>query len=116
MNQKMVLFHGDVVLIQADKLPSGLKKAKTNILKHGEMTGHAHTLPTSKDGWELFTDDKGKLFIKNENPIPINHQGHNSEFTNIDTGIKEELPAGIWEVSDALEYDHFTEEARKVRD
>lgn len=48
---------GDVFFIKIDKLPIGVKKAKSTVLVYGESSGHSHRLVAGdvfKKGNEMF--------------------------------------------------------------
>lgn len=112
-------FHGDVVLKQIESIPKKAKIKKTNLLKEGEMTGHAHTIEESliNNGQaKIYEDELGHLFLENKIPIEIKHQQHKGTFTNLLEGLEEKLPAGKWIIDFPNEYDHFLEESRKVID
>lgn len=98
---------GDV-LLKPCAAPSGTKALKPGargyVLAEGEATGHAHRIEDVA-GIE-FTEKDGKLYITNMKPATIRHEEH-KPIT---------LPPGCWEVGKVREYDHFTEEAREVRD
>jgi len=98
-------FQGDVNIRKA-KIPQGvIRKEKTKrgyILAEGEFTGHAHVIT---DECEVY-EKNGLLYIKNDSPVEIKHEEHKTVT----------LPIGKWEVGIAEEYDHFAEEAKRVRD
>lgn len=99
---------GDVLLKPCAKAPDGAKPvgntARGYILAEGEATGHAHRIEEIA-GVE-FTKKNGRLYITNIKPATIRHEEH-KPIT---------LPPGCWEIGKVREYDHFTEEAREVRD
>jgi hypothetical protein len=73
------------------------------VLAEGEVTGHCHLLDGSVEVWEV--DDRLREFTLTE-PTPLTHQEHQTIT----------LPARDLVSGRALEYDHFAEEARAVRD
>ena len=93
---------GDVILIKV----SGIKGKKLNhlTLTYGEATGHHHTI--TKGDAELY-EHEGTLFLKvDSDTAELTHQEHNTIV----------LPKGDYEVKRVREYDHFSEEARRVQD
>ena len=73
------------------------------VLADGEVTGHAHRLQKTEvlereDGVREFSVDKGGDTLK--------HEEHG----------KVELKEGKYESGKVIEYDHFAEESRQVRD
>ncbi len=80
-----------------------MKKLKKSILAEGEVTGHCHVLEKNIEVFE--TKEQTRIFdLKNK--TKLNHEEHKTI----------ELPAGEFESDKVQEYDHFTEEARKVID
>jgi hypothetical protein len=79
------------------------KKLEKPVLADGEVTGHAHVLDSSVDVFEL---DNGLREFSLETPATIKHEEHKPIV----------LPEGDYVSGKVLEYDHFAEEARVVRD
>lgn len=107
------LTHGEVLLMKSDKLPEGLKavkKFKDNCYKlaDSESSGNFHLLE-AKDGVELFEDDSGVLWLKNEVPTDVfcALQDRHDTIT---------LESGVWEIDRAQEHDYLTGMVRKVSD
>lgn len=97
--------HGDVLVKAIDELPAGLVEAKTNVLQEGEATGHAHRL--YGDGFTVFEEPKTKeKYLRLVQPAALRHEEHKQ----ID------LPPGNYRIGIVREYDHFSEEARRVAD
>jgi len=96
--------HGDVLIKKIDELPEGeLEKEKRIILAEGEVTGHCHTL----FGDLLLLKKGDKVYVKIDgDPAEVIHQEH-APLT---------IAPGIYEIDKVKEYDHFKEEARRVRD
>ena len=105
--------HGEILIVKADNLPSGLKKTnlfdeKSYKLADSETTNNHHLLE-AKEGVELFEDTNGVLWLKNDVPV------------DVFCAIKERhdnitLEPGIWEIDRAQEYDYLTDMTRKVSD
>jgi hypothetical protein len=104
----MLYQQGDVLLESANEIPKVAKRVEANngnlILAEGEVTGHFHAIE-AQHGVDLFKDGDN-LFLSNTKTVDIKHQEHH----------KVCLPAGTWKVRRVQEYDHFTEEARQVKD
>lgn len=79
------------------------KKLERPVLAEGEVTGHAHVLQGNVNVYEL-NNGLREFSLKEE--TTLKHEEHNP----ID------IPEGDWVCDKVLEYDHFTEEARKVID
>lgn len=76
-----------------------MKKLNEKVLAHGEVTGHAHRV-----GVDVFEDDDGtRRFV---GKTIVTHEEHKQI----------EIPDGKWASGRIIEYDHFAEEAREVRD
>lgn len=104
-------FHGEVCLRQINELPQGLvslkPKSKRYIIADSETTGNHHCIE-EKQGVELYEKD-GVLYLKNDVPCKmfcVDASRHDTEV----------LPAGIWEINRAKEYDYLTEMVRSVAD
>jgi len=98
----MLYQQGDVLL----KVVSGIKGKKLNhlTLAKGESTGHHHTI--TKGDAELY-EHEGILFLKVlSDEATLTHQEHGAVV----------IPQGEYEVGVVKEYDHFSEEAKSVRD
>ena len=75
------------------------KKLDEKVLAHGEVTGHAHRVTV-----DVYEDDaKMKYF---EGKTKVTHEEHGPI----------EIPAGKWVSGQVIEYDHWDNEARAVRD
>lgn len=101
----MLYQQGDVLFKSVDKLPKTAKLMKRKgpvIVAEGETTGHAHKI---LDEVKAFLDEKDKtMFV--EGPFTVTHEEHNPV----------SVPDGLYMVDKVREFDHFSEEARRVRD
>jgi len=79
------------------------KKLEKSILAEGEVTGHYHKLEGSVDVFQVDEDIKEFDLLEETDLV---HQEHSTVT----------LPSGEFESGQALEYDPFKEEARKVID
>jgi hypothetical protein len=78
------------------------KKLDRPVLAEGEMTGHAHMLDGEVDVYDI--DMIREFTLKDETRLV--HEEHETI----------EIPPGEYQSDTAVEYDHFAEEAKKVRD
>ena len=106
--EHVLLQQGDVLLESVDEIPAGAKtvepKERGYVLAEGEETGHAHVIDKVAD--IEFVEKDGMFYIKNKKPVTVTHEEH-KPIT---------IPSGIWRVRGVREYDHFSEEARRVQD
>lgn len=81
-----------------------MKKIKGKKLADGEMTGHAHVLDKS----EVFELNNGLRVFSGNKQNTLTHQEHKPII----------IPSkkGKYVSGKVLEYDHFAEEARTVKD
>lgn len=103
--------HGEVNLLELEKLPKGLKKIEvkedTYKLANSEVTGNHHLVKTQ--GVEFYEDKKGTLYMR---------VLQDTEVSCVDTKRHDTvtLPASVWVRKPALEVDHFTGLSRDVVD
>lgn len=96
---------GDVLLFNEEIDLTGLTKIESNVIQEGEHTGHAHRLFDGE--YAIYEKPKTKeRFLRIVEPTILKHEEHKP--------IK--LPPGTYRIGIVKEYDHFAEEARKVRD
>ena len=98
----MLYQQGDVLI----KKVSEIKGTKLNhlCLAEGELTGHAHIITKGKA--ELY-EHNDTLFLKvNSESAEVTHQEHKTII----------LPKGNYQIDRVKEYDHFSEEAKRVQD
>lgn len=102
------LQQGDVNIVKVenfDDIKHGTKKMKTDIIRDGEATGHHHRIVGTD--FELYQAEGEQVIARIlSGDCRIVHEEHKS----ID------LPAGDYLFSPTVEYDHFAERARMVRD
>lgn len=79
------------------------KREKKSVLAEGEVTGHCHKLTKEVDVWE---DDDGMGEFTIDEPTELVHEEHGTIT----------IPVKKWRTDKVREYDHFAEEAKKVRD
>ena len=82
-----------------------MKQRVDGILQHGETTGHFHQVI---DG-NVYEEDDGEVWFAVNTDTKVIHQEHHT--IEIYPVIQEEATRRI-----VVEYDHFKEEARQVRD
>ena len=116
MGKLKQLQQGDINIVQVSDIPtvgghkwnpSKLAKHAGTIIREGETTGHAHRL-TGKAGMDFQLYQLGtRLFARIlSGNVRIIHEEHGMI----------ELPVGEYEFTPVIEYDHFAEESRAVRD
>ena len=93
---------GDVVIIKVSEIKG--KRLNHLTLAKGEATGHHHII--TKGDAELY-EHEGTMFLRvNSEEAILTHQEHNTIT----------IPKGDYKINIVREYDHFVEEAKKVRD
>lgn len=93
---------GDVIIEKVAEIRG--KKLNHLILAMGETTGHCHQV--SEGEAELYEHD-GVVYLRIKSEVAtIIHEEHKTVT----------LPKGDYVVRQVQEYDHFSEEARNVRD
>lgn len=104
----MLLQQGDVLLQKCPSIPENAKAKRPSsrgyVLAEGEVTGHAHTIVETGKA-QLFESDN-QVYLKVVKEVNLKHEEHNAII----------IPAGDYIVKKVIEYDHFAEEARAVRD
>ena len=95
---------GDVLAFNVDDVPGDAKKMDSLILAEGEATGHKHQVTQGLA--ELFETGSTKYLKVLSDEATITHEEH-KPIT---------LPKGTYRIGVVKEFDHFTEEARQVRD
>jgi hypothetical protein len=104
----MLLQQGDVLLQKCTSIPKGAKVKKPTprgyVLAEGEVTGHAHTIVETGKA-QLFESDN-EVYLKVIKEVTLKHEEHKAIV----------VPIGDYKVGKVIEYDHFAEEARAVKD
>lgn len=94
----MYIQQGDVILKQCEK-PNNIENLKTDLLFKGQQ--HHHRMRgdfmIGKSGDRIFLYSKGSELF---------HEEHKTL----------QIPAGFYELSNVVEYDHMLEESRRVID
>ena len=83
-----------------NKSTNKMTRNNTNILAHGEVTGHSHRVVTEKgfhfgEDVNVYTDETGLMTIKSEVPFEVEHDEHG----------KLNFEAGEYTVGRQREYD-----------
>ena len=98
----VMIQQGDVIVVKVSEVKG--KKLNHLTLAKGEATGHHHTI-TEGDA-ELY-EHEGTMFLRvNSEKATLTHQEHSAVV----------IPRGDYKINIVREYDHFSEEARKVQD
>jgi len=110
MNKKRLIFHGEVAFIEVHEIPSEAKKldVKENHFVVGESETHGNDHRVTTIDTSLFTKED-VLFLESIGKTEIFCPNK----TRHDTIT---LPAGMWKIGHAQEYDYLNEELRRVRD
>ena|SRR3990167_1870773 len=94
---------GDVCCERIETIPTGAKKLKTNIVRHGE-SGNKHVL----EGDAMLFELDGKLyFAVGSDGASLVHEEH---------GVITYAPGNYVVTPGTFEYDYETEEAKQVQD
>jgi hypothetical protein len=102
---KEFIQQGDTLYFVAEEVPATCIVLKTNVIQEGEATGHAHRLV--EGDFQILEEPKTKeRFLRLVTPGLLKHEEHHE--------IK--LPPGNYRIGIVREYDHFSEEARRVAD
>lgn len=111
------LRHGDWLLKSIDKLPDNLEKAVNKIKSKtvfrfatGEATNHHHEVKV-KEAYDMewFKDEFGNYYVHMKAEGVATHPEHSEKNDLV-------IPAGIYKVHQAREYDWFQMTTRKVID
>ena len=96
---------GDVLLKKSDMVfdRNKARRLKTNILREGEFTGHAHRIVSGN--YELY-EYKKKMILVALTLLKLQHEEHQIQ----------EIPAGEYVITSVREYDHLLEESRAIAD
>ena len=97
---------GDVLLKRINGLPAKkkeMKELKTNVLKEGEHTGHAHRI--AEGNFQLF-EHKKKMVLLALTMLRLKHEEH----------AMLKVPPGEYIIDSVKEYNHLDEESRAVAD
>ena len=97
------LQHGDVNITEIHSVPEGAIPAGHNVLRDGEVTGHAHRVTGSA---EVLTLGDRVLLNVMGGDCRVVHEEH-APIT---------IPPGVYEVTPTHENDYDTEETRNVID
>lgn len=95
--------HGDLLVSEADDIPSGARQLHHLVLAEGELTGHSHRI-AERDAGTLFQTSQGLFLAVTAERATLVHQEHGPI----------ELRQGIYRVWRQREYS--PQEIRVVRD
>lgn len=90
---------GDVLFILVASVPKDAQRQNSNVIVHGETTGHAHRL----EGGDIMTD-RNQMFVVAGEEAKIVHEEHAEIY----------IPQGVYKVIRQREYDE--KEIRYVSD
>lgn len=95
---------GDVLIIQVNKIPEGLKQTKKVTLALGEATGHHHTIYDGAVGYASSIDSLAEYFEVTGESADLTHQEHGAI----------PVPKGKWR--SVIQTEYTPEELKKVVD
>lgn len=97
---------GDVLIGMVDKIPSDAKPIDSNILQHGELTGHAHRLFGEAGDFQVLEQpDKTKWLMVNR-AVNLAHEEHKTQT----------IEKGAYRIGIVVENDPFEKMTRRVLD
>lgn len=101
------LQQGDVNIVQVNESPNKVTKIEGGVIREGETTGHAHRIVGSDFQLNTIPSLNDVLFgqIRSDD-CKLTHEEHGTIL----------LPQGDYMFSPTVEYDHFAERSRIVRD
>ena len=104
--KKRMMRHGDVVLLEVDEIPSGLREDKEKILARGEATGHHHKV---LDGAVVMRGFNDECYLDVQKKVAkIVHQEHGDQVGHLTYRFKD-IPEGRYKVIIKREYRHGEE-------
>lgn len=109
--KKRMYIHGECVIAEISKLPKNLKTRNDKIsimIAESETIGNEHRIKV-KEGVEFFEDAQGILYMKNTVSTEV-YCLHTERHDSI------ELPAGLWQIDKAKEYDYLSDKVVNVVD
>ena len=109
--QKRVYLHGECIIKEVETLPENLSQREDKdsiMIAESETVGNEHRIKV-KEGVEFFEDENGVLYMRNTTPTEV-YCVHTERHDTI------EIPAGIWEIDKAVEYDYYNQIERTVID
>lgn len=95
---------GDVILKAVDAMSETAIPRSSNIVAEGEATGHAHRINDA----ELYESPDGTIYVR----VP----GGSSATLTHEEHAPQTIAPGLYRFTPVREYDHLTEEARRVVD
>ena len=111
MNKPTVILHGEAMLFPSELPADAVEIKPTNsemhIIADSETTGNHHVVDMV-EGTKVFRSGD-RTFIRNTKPTQVRcvHANRHDAIT---------MPPTVWEVSIQVEYNHFEQNLRSVRD
>ena len=82
MKHKLILRQGDVLVVAVDSIPDNATEIKRNalgvVLAEGEVTGHAHRIPSRHATLYRSESDARFLRVMGPAPVALNHEEHST--------------------------------------
>jgi hypothetical protein len=98
MKAKKIYRQGDVLIAEVDSVPTNVTAVKRDkrgvILAEGEVTGHAHRIPSRHAKLYRSESDARYMRVMGPAPVALNHEEHST--------VK--IPAGDYRVTIHAEY------------
>lgn len=104
------LIHGEVIIKEINSVPKNAKLLNVKeyiVVGESETLGNDHRIAVLED--TLCYEKDGVLYIKNETESKVYCPSEKRHAT-------ETLPASVWEIGIAQEYDYLKQEKRNVSD
>ena len=80
-NKEVQARQGDIFFRVVSEIPAAVvkknRKHGSNILAHGEVTGHTHKITSPISDCEvMLTDEEGNIFVRSSKEIVVEHDEH----------------------------------------
>lgn len=94
MKKRTIIRQGDILLVEIDELPKGLK-SKDKVLAYGEITGHSHRFRESANV-DVYIDHSKIQFTNVKENSELLHEDHKfngkEEYLIVPEGFYEVIP------------------------
>jgi len=67
---------GDVLLVRCESLPVKVKRLDTNVVAHGEQTGHMHRIEVDAGDCVLVEAENGDMYVSVKGKATLKHDEH----------------------------------------
>ncbi len=97
---------GDVLIGQVQEIPADAVKIDSNILQHGELTGHAHRLFGEAGDFTVLEQPDKTKWLQVNRAVSLAHEEHTTQ----------EIKPGNYRIGIVVENDPFEKLTRRVLD